>query len=366
VLKGGMYLALTPRCVMAGGFLDGTWQTSGGGIKASFGVYADFLVAWRPFFYDARVRANFSVVATIEWWWTWTLSVSVGADLHIWGPEFSGTAYINLSVISFTIPFGNANQNGPPPIHWSEFRTSFLGERGSVVRTMVSAGLLKTLEPAKARVDPEQLVLYAQTLVPAKKLSLNSSDLPETWKKDFGVGPMALAPDAVTSEIAVTVKRDGVEDGGLLATAVRKPAPVALWRYEPSLMAQLSAPALLQNIAQGVELKPPAAEARHSLAVDVAALGHESEVTVRCEWGADPAPAGDPFGHLKPWTTLTETIGDARVAAARADVVSALYSLEFGVSPDIDVAPLEQRDLLGLLDPPQLSLLGEDKEPAVL
>ncbi|MEL6153056.1 MAG: DUF6603 domain-containing protein, partial [Bacteroidota bacterium] len=46
-LKGGLYFALTPVCVMAGGDLNATWQS--GGIKAWFDLHADLLIFWKPY-----------------------------------------------------------------------------------------------------------------------------------------------------------------------------------------------------------------------------------------------------------------------------------------------------------------------------
>ena len=47
--------------------------------------------------------------------------------MHLWGPDFSGTAKIDLSVISFTIAFGAGASQAPEPLkEWSNFQQSFL------------------------------------------------------------------------------------------------------------------------------------------------------------------------------------------------------------------------------------------------
>ncbi|MBI3258315.1 MAG: hypothetical protein HYZ54_02365 [Ignavibacteriae bacterium] len=127
-IKGGMYFALTPTCLMAGGSLAATWQS--GNLKAWFIIGADFLISWKPYHYEAHLYLSFGVSYTfnIDLLFTTiskTISVSLGADLSIWGPSFSGTASIHLWIISFTVDFGDASSQKPKPINWSDFEQSF-------------------------------------------------------------------------------------------------------------------------------------------------------------------------------------------------------------------------------------------------
>ena len=372
VIKGGLYFALTPHAAMAGGSLSATWES--GAIKAWFDVKADFLVEWKPFHYDARMGVNFGVRATVDLWLaTVTISISVGADLHIWGPEFSGVAKIHLSVISFTIEFG-AKAPKPPPILWGDFRDSFLAaantaapelEAGadadaSVLRTMVSDGLLAEV-PRGVVVDPQRFELVAQTLVPAGSVVMNGKELDPTWNRDFGIGPMAVPVGTVTSELRVQVTRETKPYDRLIPAVVAKKAPKALWLHDPKLADTLNAPAQLDDVAQGVRLVPLLRDPRHSLPIEIAALLYESAATIVAHWGFDVAPTTDPFGGLDPWSALTETIDASPAADARADIVASLIGVGFGVSHDVDVKPLTDRNRLGLLDPFQLSYLGEKK-----
>ena len=75
-------------------------------------------------------------------------------------------------------------------------------------------------------------------------------------------------------------------------------------------------------------------------------------------WGADVAPATNPYGAADPWTTLTGTIADPVIAEVRSDIVANLIYAGTQVSPDIDVAPLTDADTLNLLDPVVLAPLG--------
>ncbi|MFM7575517.1 MAG: DUF6603 domain-containing protein, partial [Microcystaceae cyanobacterium] len=128
-IKGSVYFALTSAAIMAGGRLEAVWQS--GNLKAWFIANTNFIVAWKPYSYDAqislRIGASYTFsIKIFKWRIHKTISVEVGADLHIWGPEFAGTATVNLSIISFTIRFGNQSQSQPKAIDWDEFKKSFL------------------------------------------------------------------------------------------------------------------------------------------------------------------------------------------------------------------------------------------------
>lgn len=128
-IKGGLYFALVPHAVMAGGRLDATWDS--GPIHVSFSVHADFLIQWKPFHYDIALGVSFSVRASVEIAFVRiSISVSVGAELHIWGPPFRYRARIDLDVIAFTIGDDDSDSK-PPAIGWTDFRDSFLDQSGN-------------------------------------------------------------------------------------------------------------------------------------------------------------------------------------------------------------------------------------------
>lgn len=97
-LKGDMYFALTGHAIMAGGHLDASYNS--GSIGAWFRVGADFLIAWQPFAYDAEMYVHVGA----RWG---ALRFEVGADVHVWGPEFAGVAEVDLGITSFTTHFGD-------------------------------------------------------------------------------------------------------------------------------------------------------------------------------------------------------------------------------------------------------------------
>lgn len=123
-IKGTTYFALTPGSVMAGGALEAVWES--GGIRAWYGVDANFLVSWEPFHYDATYAITLGASFRVSFgFFTVSMSASVGVDLHMWGPPFGATATIDMDVISFSISLG-AGPAGPTAIAWSDFTARFL------------------------------------------------------------------------------------------------------------------------------------------------------------------------------------------------------------------------------------------------
>ena len=108
VVKGDFYFALVPSAVMAGGHLSATWHS--GNLKAWFNMGADFIISWKPYFYDVSMHLDMGVSYTYYFFGTHHISVDVGADLHIWGPEFSGKAHIHLWIVTFDVTFGAGGQ----------------------------------------------------------------------------------------------------------------------------------------------------------------------------------------------------------------------------------------------------------------
>jgi hypothetical protein len=171
-VKGSMYFALVPSAVMAGGSLQATYQD--GRFKAWFRAGADFLISWKPYFYDIRIYINVGASYTF-WAFGWqTISIDVGAKLHIWGPEFSGTAEVDVKVATITVRFGAGAVPYKPPIDWNEFKESFLPKK-DVCSIQIQSGLVRTLEVEREGqtveywvINPKELTLQTDSVIPCE------------------------------------------------------------------------------------------------------------------------------------------------------------------------------------------------------
>ncbi len=126
-IKGGMYLAITPSCGMLGARLEATFHS--GRVSAWFTAYLDVIINWKPLFFEAELGISLRVEASL---WLFTLKVTIGASIQLWGPPFGGIARIDLTVISFDIDFGNKRPEPPELVKtWQEFCHNFLNMSGS-------------------------------------------------------------------------------------------------------------------------------------------------------------------------------------------------------------------------------------------
>jgi hypothetical protein len=158
-ISGGAYFALTPSCVMAGGSLSASYHD--GNLKAWFDMEADFLVAWQPFHYEIYISVDLGASLTVHVLVTCTLSISLSASLHIWGPRLQGTAHITWSVISFTISFGDGDSSPGQPTtigQYSDFYNYFLAPQDqSGQQTKTPTALLMT-DPGLTSPPPQSVV----------------------------------------------------------------------------------------------------------------------------------------------------------------------------------------------------------------
>jgi hypothetical protein len=270
-VKGSLYFAFTPQTLMAGGALEAVF--SDGPFDASFRVYADMLILYKPFHYDFRagveIHVDFSFDALFV---TVHISCNVGASLHIRGPEFSGNAEVHFHGFTKTINFGSAG--GPPPaIGWNEFQDSFLPAPEKVVRLSVQQGLLDTYKSEAADVwllDPKTLQLGIDTAIPITHAFYIQQDpsggtTPVTGAhiasgRSFGIAPMRMEEPQSRLAVYVEYLTDAYADTGIACTpgefafhASTKNVPGGLWGdYHASPLGK----PLVEDALCGLEMKP--------------------------------------------------------------------------------------------------------------
>lgn len=149
-IKALAYFALTPQAMMAGGHLIANFQEGGCfSIHVNFQVGADFIIYWKPYHYAAHFWASLDVTASISVdLWLFTIHASVnldlGADLNIWGPEFSGNGTVHIHVLvsfSASVSFG-AGANRIQAIDMQEFQDTLLPDPTDWISKKIAAGLV--------------------------------------------------------------------------------------------------------------------------------------------------------------------------------------------------------------------------------
>ncbi len=357
-IKGGLYCALTPSVIMAGGNLSASY--SSGNVKAWFNANADFLVRFKPFAFDSTIGVSVGASYKINLHFTTkTISVTVGASLKLWGPPFAGTATVDLGVMSFTIAFGAAKRATSTSIGWTEFRNSFLPpEPGtltqsqqlevsngntptqSLIQFNADRGLISTATKDQLgeygialpdgsiawRMNPGKSRISITTSIPSKTILIdpwpdNSNSL-GGLNTDFGIGPMSLAPANVGVQLSVTVSYNGNADRTNLWSV--KPLveniPSGLWKNTTNSM---TGDALVRNVLQGIQLTPKPTRPDVMAAMPLSQLLFRGVPDPRlCNWSPTLPPSADYFAQGM--QNFQSSLASSAVTATRNSVLDVL------------------------------------------
>lgn len=213
VVKGGVYFALTPAMVMAGGSLDATYKK--GPLEAWFKAWADFVMAYRPFHYEATVglRVGASVRINLGFFKK-TFKTELSASLELAGPELHGKAKVRWTVFEFTVEFGTTPKPDKRLIGWGEFVSGFLPQlddtQTSRLRLQIAEGARPSPKTGPAIVDPTHLVIAASSPAPVHDVVVRvdgKESASGMQPGSFGTRPMG--DDIESSEMIIEVTRSG-------------------------------------------------------------------------------------------------------------------------------------------------------------
>jgi hypothetical protein len=393
-VKGGLYFALTPSVIMAGGSLGATWQS--GGIKAWFDAQTDFLIRYKPFHYEIEMAVGIGVSVTVDLWVTSvTITVQVGVDLTLHGPPFGGTAKIDLWIVSFTLTFG-PNSHPPTAVSWQEFKSSFLPVGAAphsqsvaaravslaatqdnsvtptnslitiaaptgILRTVTSKGDASSDDATIWLVSSGKLQLVIRTQVPSTVVETPPTITIRSgtdWTTSLGVGPMDAGRGSLSSTLTITIDRDGATDeDDWDATPLLGSVPSGLWSNTSSTM---HTDGLVPHALIGVSLlpKPPGGESTLPVRLQVLLAG---DPPVRdFTWSGVIAPRGDSFDQSTAMSHMQMTLVDKAVAGARTDILAAIKKQGLCTAGETSVADFAKNAPNLLFAAPALRYLGEE------
>lgn len=272
LLKGAFYFALIPSAAMAGGHLEASWNSSSLPLKVVFNLGIDFIISWKPYFYQADAYVQMVVDYTYKLFGTHHISVDVGADLSIWGPDFSGKAHVHLWILDFEVNFGAATPNTPTSISWSEFKQSFLPEPEKWLNVSVAQGLVKETTDsngATAVINPKDFLLRTESVFPISEV--NS----EITKVNIG------AMERIREQGVETSHQISIEYGGsdvtsdFTYTPIKKNVPAALWGNK--LSHGVNDETLVKDVCMGFEIKGKASVGGSAKSIDSKGLLNKDE-----------------------------------------------------------------------------------------
>lgn len=109
-ISGEAYFAITTKACMAGGRLHAAFKA--GPLSAWFDAFANFLIDYRPFYFDMSAGVSVGVGFSIDFWFIHIrISVQIGAELYLWGPPVAGRVHVDFWIVAFDINFGNYISN---------------------------------------------------------------------------------------------------------------------------------------------------------------------------------------------------------------------------------------------------------------
>jgi hypothetical protein len=263
--KGSAYFALTPTLLMAGGSLNAIWQD--GKFKAWFDTSFDFLIAWKPYHYEASAHINIGASYIDETFGRHEYTAHVSADVNIWGPEFQGTAYIDLTLVSFTIRFGPSGSPSKQALEWTEFSRTLLPSLEKLITINLVGGAVHKDQSSDdvagnstelGVVNPKEFFIIIETFIPntSAKIGNRNAEI----GTNFGIGPMGKEHIDSTFSIEIvrlTEEQPVSEEDSFSYQPITRKLPFALWSGK--LNPELNDPQLIPDLLTGYEIRslPP-------------------------------------------------------------------------------------------------------------
>jgi hypothetical protein len=385
-LKGQLYYALTGHAFMAGGKLDASMHggfdigIAGVDYRADLHIAADFLITWEPFHYDAAVKLDLNIdISAHLLFYSTSFSLEVAADMHLWGPEFAGRAEIYLKVIGISHTLDVKFGHGPSrlrPITWEKFSAAFLPKadshsacgvsvkrgllRASGKRWVINAkdfclvtdsvvpinkavrGYLRQDQPEHTQIDPVTLVIGDAFLDPSGKGKV------KTIATDFGIAPMGVMPEDVTTVHSISITReDEPADKFFRCEPVYKNVPAAMWdkpRFDDDTDTFLKKPKikpkrqLVSNVLGGFEVLPAVLpHPMNTLPLERGELLYETDrIADAWQWGSIPEFVAEAYDE--DWKQLvSDTIPKHKPGSqtvAKPSVARENILRELGIDPD--------------------------------
>jgi hypothetical protein len=242
-IKGESYFALTSEALMAGGRLEASAEFGPAWAHIVFG--ADGIVYFDPFRFELDIYARISAGVTIDVWiGEITISISIGAELHLAGPKFHGRATFSVGPVGITVPFGDTEQSPKVYLDWAGFRRKYLEEgEGGKARTISALTGRGTLAPgpgattadgsaASPYVVYSEFELLVTTTVPTATFVAGPRQVGHGGAV-IGIAPMNV-PDAATRltlRLVDPVGLPGTDQIGRLALNVSTGGgfPIGVW-----------------------------------------------------------------------------------------------------------------------------------------
>ena len=227
VIKAENYFALTSEALMAGGAFEGSAHFGPAWAEVKFG--ADGIIYFDPFSYDVSAYARIAAGITIDVWvGEITISVSLGAEIHVMGPEFRGSCTFSVGPASLSFDFGGSDQAQRVTLSVADFVAKYLEVADSPTSALAHAwimdkGSLPSNKGADTKNAPDgsferpfivtvEFALSFTSTVPATRVGIDAptpvADVAYDASAHLAIGP--LGSGAITPRVVLRWLQEGV------------------------------------------------------------------------------------------------------------------------------------------------------------
>jgi hypothetical protein len=343
-IKGEAYFALTPSFVMAGVRLSAVFRA--GAFSAWFEAYADFLIGWEPFHYEAEVGVRIGASYTFRIGEiVCTLSFELAARLTLWGPPFAGEAFVDLGIVAFTLPIGDRTAaRTAEPLTWPEFAGKFLAgvdkSNPAPLDIAITSGMIYEFRDRTAVytvVKPSELSLSVESLVPVTSLANNTLCRGKAWERQsyntkLGIRPMQLTQFASTLSLELSAAGDVFEHFPII-----KNMPEALWSPNPIPDVRKTAAIksnVIENCLMGVGIKAKECLMNDDIKVTIE-IGLKQVSLNKPSVGLGFAPDMGQSTIKQRRVLLQDKLSNAQIRDARKAAVDAIILCRFDIESDL-------------------------------
>jgi hypothetical protein len=237
-ISGGVYFALTPAAIMAGGSLNVTYRSDN--IKAWFTADTDVIIWYNPFHFIATMGVSVGASYKADLLFcSEEITVELGASLSLWGPATGGTITVHWFVVSITINFGAGESNGLDKQTWTDF-VKVLPAPADVVKIVPVTGLLsgQPLPTSSAPATPPTWMVRADSFqftttcsVPLTELYIAGNSSPVKTGSPLNIQPMEATQLTSSKTLSIISKDTGqnVLDNTWNISFLTASLPVSLW-----------------------------------------------------------------------------------------------------------------------------------------
>lgn len=222
LVKGGVYFALTPTCLMLGASLQASLEVREDflQLKAYLDIQFHALLNFQPVHYDVHAQMQMGMELTLGVGkLSETFDIHLHADIHLWGPNFAGLAKIEVKGKEFQVKFGDQQKKPLMPLSWTKFQEAFLGGPKDVCALSVTRGVLQEVKEGEEGnekitylVDADELEITIKSLVPlAEAPDLVDSEGTQPIINSFGIAPMDIESQT-GAQLKVTFNKTGSKD----------------------------------------------------------------------------------------------------------------------------------------------------------